>query len=283
MNPGHNSIFLLVVFAGILVSASGMTGSCTARTITANIGDSIEFNGTVPLADMVYLFVTGPGMPKNGAPMANSNAAVVTGEPTTFTQVLVQDDRWQYTWDTGRVSGGLAPGTYTVFISTQPAAADALSGVTYGEVEVRLSRLPATGTLIVRSMPEDAQVYLDGKFSGLTPRTIPGLSPGSYSLRVEMSGYLPANDTAEVIAGESAELLYTLAPVIPATRQETITHTATPLSEKQVDIPATSTGFPVAGSLLGILFALMLILKRTRRYSSAPKKEGSFEDTGQTG
>ncbi|MDD1716541.1 MAG: hypothetical protein LUQ01_06045, partial [Methanolinea sp.] len=153
MNPGHISTFLLVFLIVVLVSAVGMTGSCTAKTITADIGDKIELNGTVPLADMVYLFVTGPGMPKNGAPMSNSNAAVVTGEPATFTQVLVENDRWQYTWDTGRVSGGLAQGIYTVYISTRPVSADALPGVTYGEVEVRLSRLPTTGTLTIRSEP----------------------------------------------------------------------------------------------------------------------------------
>lgn len=271
MNPKHNVPFLLIILTVILVSAFGMTGSCTAKTVTANIGDKIELNGTVPLADMVYLFVTGPGMPKNGAPMANSNAAVVTGEPTTFTQVLVENDRWQYTWDTGRVSGGLAQGSYTVYISTQPAAADALSGVTYGEVEVRLNRVPATGALTIRSEPGDAQVYLNGKFSGLTPLTIPDLSPGSYSIRVEMSGYLTKNETVEVIAGENSEVSCTLTQSVPATRQETINQTATPPSEKPVDLPTTSTGFPVAGSVLGISAASILILVRKRRSSSTPK------------
>ncbi|HII76211.1 MAG TPA: hypothetical protein HA264_04030, partial [Methanolinea sp.] len=146
----------------LALSCSALCGACAGGSITATIGDSIPLNGTVQLADTVYLFVTGPGMPPNGARMENSNAAVITGDPDTFTQVMVENDRWAYTWNTGRVSGGLAPGSHTVFVSTQPAAANALSGVNYAEIEVILHAAVTTATLEVESSPADAAIYLNG-------------------------------------------------------------------------------------------------------------------------
>ncbi|HOT02853.1 MAG TPA: hypothetical protein PK069_01570 [Methanolinea sp.] len=84
---------VFIFLTALALSCSALCGTCSGGSITATIGDSIPLNGTVQLADMVYLFVTGPGMPPNGARMENSNAAVVTGKPDTFTQVMVENDR----------------------------------------------------------------------------------------------------------------------------------------------------------------------------------------------
>ena len=241
--------------AGRRLTASTGPGTCRADPIYAHIGDKIELNGTVPLAEMVYLFVTGPGMPRNGARMDNSNAAVVTGEPETFTQVLVQDDRWSYTWNTGRVSGGLAEGAYTVYVSTSPAAADALSGVKYAEQEVRLTRPITTGCMTIGSTPPGAEVLVNGKFSGLTPLTLQDVAPGNYTVSVEKEGYFTANTTLAVAAGEQARYAPVLLPVAGRTTtpsasvtmpEQTVTGMVVPVTPATTRVPLASTLAPAA-------------------------------------
>jgi hypothetical protein len=53
--------------------------------------------------------------------------------------------------------------------------------------------LPATplppGALYVTSFPSGATIYLDGRGYGVTPRLIPNLTPGSYELRLSLTGW----------------------------------------------------------------------------------------------
>jgi hypothetical protein len=48
---------------------------------------------------------------------------------------------------------------------------------------------PGTGTLSVVTSPAGAQVFVNDVLLGSGPATIPGLTPGSYLLRLEKSGY----------------------------------------------------------------------------------------------
>jgi hypothetical protein len=56
-----------------------------------------------------------------------------------------------------------------------------------------LGNLPATplppGALYVTSFPSGATIYLDGRGYGVTPRLIPNLTPGSYELRLSLTGW----------------------------------------------------------------------------------------------
>jgi len=245
-------VFIFVIV--LALSCSALCATCSGESITATIGDSIPLNGTVQLADMVYLFVTGPGMPPNGARMENSNAAVVTGEPGTFTQVMVENDRWAYTWNTGRVSGGLAPGSHTVYVSPTPAAADALSGVKYAEIEVILHTPVTTATLDVESSPSDAGIYLNGKYSGNTPRVFSGLAPARYEIRLEKQGY--ADETGEVTlaAGDDVEFTRTLFPA------KTPSTTVTTLGATVPGVGETSSPGPTAVPLNVAWIAGMLVI-----------------------
>jgi hypothetical protein len=46
-----------------------------------------------------------------------------------------------------------------------------------------------TGSVVVKSFPTGAMVYLDGTLKGTTPITIPGISSGTHQLAVTKSGY----------------------------------------------------------------------------------------------
>ncbi len=45
------------------------------------------------------------------------------------------------------------------------------------------------GSLYVTSFPSGANIYLDGRGYGVTPRLIPNLTPRSYELRLSLVGW----------------------------------------------------------------------------------------------
>jgi hypothetical protein len=58
-----------------------------------------------------------------------------------------------------------------------------------------------TGSLLVESRPSGATVFVDGREIGATPLSLPGLSPGTRRIRLELAGFTPWVTTAEVQAG----------------------------------------------------------------------------------
>lgn len=264
MNTRQNFCSLLKCLVVIAMVSFPFIGIAAADTITATIGDTIPLNGTVQLADTVYLFVTGPGIPAQGARMENSNAPVVTGDPDTFTQVMVTHDRWTYSWNTARVSGGLAPGSHTVYVSTEPVAKDSLSGVKYAEVGIILKKAVTTGRLDVVTDPGDAEIYLNGKYSGNTPRVFESLLPGEYTIRLEKQGYATEQGSVTLAAGDDRTFSRSLMPLnAPATTP------ANPEPSAQVKTPETSLPSPTAtpSLLVCVIAALGIAHLLTRKRS----------------
>ncbi len=61
--------------------------------------------------------------------------------------------------------------------------------------------VPTTGTMVIQSNPDGADVRVDGTYKGLTNLTIPGISAELHTVRVEKTGYSPWEDTISVAAG----------------------------------------------------------------------------------
>ena len=80
---------ILVCLFFVLLTA----GHASAEAGNGTIGENIPFSGTAPAADMIYLFMTGPGVPPYGSRMDSSISPVITGEPDTFTQIPVEGGR----------------------------------------------------------------------------------------------------------------------------------------------------------------------------------------------
>ena len=131
---------------------------------------------------------------------------------------------------------GLAAGTYAVRVSR--------AGFTTAEqrvvlnrarpsrsLDVTLRRVPATrapaparlpapraaapapgrdGSLVVDSRPSGARVVVDGRAVGVTPVTIPALSAGTHTVRIERAGYAPVATTTRVEPGARARVAVTL-------------------------------------------------------------------------
>lgn len=64
---------------------------------------------------------------------------------------------------------------------------------------------PATGRLIVNSIPAGAQVTLDGQNAGATPLLAPTVAIGGHRVVISMEGYEPVDFFAEVTGGKTFE------------------------------------------------------------------------------
>jgi hypothetical protein len=91
------------------------------------IGDTIKLSGTlknIKKSDSgfipIYLFVTGPNLPPNGAPLTDPNREVVDDALDTFTVTYYNPvlGVWEYDWITAQFS--CDEGTYTVHANLQP-------------------------------------------------------------------------------------------------------------------------------------------------------------------
>lgn len=64
----------------------------------------------------------------------------------------------------------------------------------------------ATGRLLVDSRPAGARVLLDGRAVGVTPLTLPEVTPGRHDVRLERSGYRAVTTSVEIKRGEQARV-----------------------------------------------------------------------------
>jgi PEGA domain len=64
-----------------------------------------------------------------------------------------------------------------------------------------------TGSLSVTTVPPGALVYIDGQMKGVTPATIPGLSPGNHTIGLILDGYQDFTTTTMITAGTTSEFI----------------------------------------------------------------------------
>lgn len=101
----------------------------------------------------------------------------------------------------------LGPGEHTVRVA-QPGYTEFTDVVTIrarqdSQVEVEL--IAVSGVVRVTSVPDGAQVFVDGQFQGQAPADLE-LPEGQHSIRVRQQGYAEAIRNVRVAAGHQAEL-----------------------------------------------------------------------------
>ena len=67
-----------------------------------------------------------------------------------------------------------------------------------------------TGVLIVVSEPLEADVYIDGKYSGKTVKVITDIAVGTHELEISKQGYYSVKKTVAIAAGETVNINETL-------------------------------------------------------------------------
>lgn len=132
---------------------------------------------------------------------------------------------------TPQIVGDLQPGYYAVRL--EKAGFEAWSDnvyVTAGESTdvshtfsvtptLTATPVPQTGTLAVSSEPAGAQVFIDGRFEGITPVTIPSIEKGSRTVLLKLIGYADWQGKVQVDTGQQAKVDATLS-LLPPTPTE---------------------------------------------------------------
>jgi hypothetical protein len=82
-------------------------------------------------------------------------------------------------------------------------AVSVAAGTTFAIIRATGERAPTTGSLYIESVPDKAEVFVDGnKIDKLTPVTINDVPIGSrYEIRVEIARHQPFRDTVEIPPG----------------------------------------------------------------------------------
>jgi len=183
-----------------------------AAAIQTFLGSTLHLAGISYGSSSVYLFVTGPNLPSEGAALNN----IAAGEGRTQVSVDV-DGSWSYDWDTHAVP--LDAGSYTVWVVDAPVGRSGLSGHDYSTITVMFSRpyvsisTPVVpGSLEVHAVPENSSVVVGGQYRGMTPLTIGDLAPATYTVTVSHFGYHQVVRSVPVEGGSTTVITVTLAP-----------------------------------------------------------------------
>ena len=112
----------------------------------------------------------------------------------------------------------VSPGTHKISVELtgyrdydQTVTVGAGETVTVDASLIKISD-PVPGQISVSTTPSGANVYLDNQYEGITPLTIPGVSPGSRDVLLRLSGYEDAKDTVNVQPGGTSTIDVTLTP-----------------------------------------------------------------------
>jgi hypothetical protein len=121
MRRVFSAICFALLVSALFTPASAVNLTLTATPSQANIGDTVTLSGSVAgiTTIAVYLFVIGPGLDSRGVTLENLNIPAGRGLFTTA-PVNLSDGSWTYRWDTSVILGTLAPGTYTIYVSSSP-------------------------------------------------------------------------------------------------------------------------------------------------------------------
>jgi PKD repeat protein len=151
-------------------------------------------------------------VPATAAPRGNGSVAV-TSVPNGASVLF--DDRYEGT--TPVIIADVLPGNHGISL-TYPGYDPYNRSVSVGSEEttavnanlvVAAKTVPATGTgsLTVITDPAGAQISVDGTVKGVSPATIPDLSPGPHTVFLTLEEYSDLSSTVNITAGQ--ELNYT--------------------------------------------------------------------------
>ncbi len=121
-----------------------------------------------------------------------------------------------------QLCSGLTPGGHTLEVmkagyDTWKQTVSVVAGQTT-HIHASLTASAQYGSLYVSSNPQGANVYLNGKYYGLTPRTIGSLLPYTYTLELTKSGYYDWTKSVRIYANQETTVSKSLEKIaVPTT------------------------------------------------------------------
>jgi hypothetical protein len=144
---------------------------------------------TVPVTTIVTAATT--------TPTGTGTTAIPTGTVTSGTTTAAASPT-----DTGTTIA--VTGSATAVIASPTTGAAAGSGTQ--------TQAPNTGSLSVTTTPAGALVFIDGTQVGVSPVTVPGLSPGAHTILMKLDGYADLTATVTITAGQTQVYTTGLSP-----------------------------------------------------------------------
>ncbi|MHB8164099.1 MAG: PEGA domain-containing protein [Methanoregula sp.] len=87
---------------------------------------------------------------------------------------------------------------------------------------VSAEKTETTGSVMIYSSPTGASILIDGVYSGITPKTVNGISSGNHILRLELSRYYDYEGSVYVMPGQTVQGYGTLQPMSQVTSASTV-------------------------------------------------------------
>ncbi len=170
--PGTNVVPLAHNYKYDEVQVQVQKGAVTivaAGSQSYYLGEEVQFSGTDTESQTVYLFITGPNLPANGADFttapAQSGSKVQDGVPSSFQAVdVLGDNTWSWEWGTSGVA--IDAGTYTVYAVSQPEDAASLANVAYGTCSIILKAPFVSATASQSTVANGDPIYITGTAQG---------------------------------------------------------------------------------------------------------------------
>ncbi len=163
---------------------------------------------------------------------------------------------------------GRTPGSYEVCVEN--GATDSVCGLVF---TVYSSDAPINGSIYVESNPSVASAFVSSDYKGKTPLTVYNLTPGTYTVLVQKSGYQDWSDRITVTAGNRTYIYSRLTQAesdttaVTTVRTTTVTRTTTRISTIKVPTPwPTASPTPESPiNVLAIIGAVCLALVALRK------------------
>ena len=130
---------------------------------TYYIGEEITFSGVNTDSQKVFLFMTGPNLPRNGVNFTDFENVVTAG---TFVEVDVEaDDTWELKVDT-QTEMNVDAGTYTIYAVTTESNRDQLSGATYATTSIVLRKGFVSSSVSSATVAKGDSLFVRGNAQG---------------------------------------------------------------------------------------------------------------------
>ncbi|WP_321508044.1 PEGA domain-containing protein [uncultured Methanoregula sp.] len=141
---------------------------------------------------------------------------------TTPNGALVTLDGTSQQYSPASYSSVLAGTTHTIQVSavnyqpyTSTVWVESGKSATVNAQLVPVNPPTSTGSVSVSSSPSGADIYVDGQYMAFTPSVIPGLAPGTHTIRLQKAGYDEFITTVRIVAGQRTPVTVALGNLPP--------------------------------------------------------------------
>jgi serine/threonine-protein kinase len=206
----------VAVVVGMLIGYWGRGAEPPAEGLpTVEVGEDLSGGTEVPVGD------PSPDVPPEAAVAADGADAAAAPAPSRGRMLVRSVPSGARVMISGRLRGttpaairDLPFGTYNVTVSRE-GYQSRVQRVTVSRtvparditVELRpdlstASGSAVTGAMMIETRPAGAEVRLDGRLLGTTPMRVPGLSPGTHTIQLDLAGHKSVSTTVAVRAGQ---------------------------------------------------------------------------------